>query len=142
MTPGKTVYVVTEGCYSDYRILAVFDDEAWAIEYVGPNEKKYVGPNEEKDDYSPRIEAYILNEPVLGIQGERRLFELDMTRNGNTDAVQQCHYAIDYRYPSFRLTWDNRLRALVYARDEKHAVKITNERRAMMIANGDWPETE
>lgn len=26
----------------------------------------------------------------------------------------------------------------VYARDEQHAVKIANERRSMMIANGEW----
>ena len=31
---GKTIYVVTEGCYSDYRILEVFENKDKAAAYI------------------------------------------------------------------------------------------------------------
>jgi hypothetical protein len=55
---GKTIYVVTTGCYSDYRIQAVFDDkpmaEAWVAEYNKERKKD--------DAYAAMIEEYPLNE--------------------------------------------------------------------------------
>jgi hypothetical protein len=55
---GKTIYVVTTGCYSDYRIQAVFDDKPMAEAWVAEHNKDY----DKDDDYAARIEKYPLNE--------------------------------------------------------------------------------
>lgn len=53
MTEERIAYVVTDGCYSDYRISAVFDNEEAA--------KAYVGDSDDRNGYGSRIERYTLN---------------------------------------------------------------------------------
>jgi hypothetical protein len=119
-----TIYVVTEGEYSDYHIIHAFIDkekaEACSAACRGSD-----------------IEEY--DSESLDMRGGLKEFVTEMDLDGNTTRIycsRACHEAsseADYwghAYPP-------RLHAVIHARDEQHATKIMNERRvAWILENG------
>lgn len=53
METERIAYVVTSGCYSDYGIEAIFDNEAAALEYIGDDT--------DESGYGKRIEEHTIN---------------------------------------------------------------------------------
>ncbi len=109
------VYIVTSGCWSD--IDRVFLDEATALEYVG-------------DDSDMRVEEYQTCSRVPQCVAWTKVW---MNRDGAVENVEQFDFFDDEDNPLdiapfFWVRTDN----------EERAIKVANERRARLIAEGGW----
>lgn len=134
MTP-KSVWVIEAGEYSDYQVVGVFSTRenaelvASAIGYGS-------------------IAEWDLDPGVDGLRQGHPRFRVLMLRDGSVESVEVqegWNAETFYVWPRSREPIyagkgiPDALNAWVWARDEKHAVKIVNEKRAQMIANGEWP---
>ena len=134
---NKSVFVVTSGCYSDYHIVGIYDTREKADQLV-----------KTLDDGN--VEEHVLNPFITEINKGLSIFTVEMKANGDTIRVERERCAPgDWDY-SYKLTatiepiccWKERNNAetifgkQVFARDEKHAVKIVNELRAQKLATG------
>lgn len=120
-----TIYVVTAGAYSDYHIVGVYSTMELAERC-----KEAVGADE--------IEEYELD------SGEFRLYDLGykywrVLFSGDTTNAKE-YKTYNEEYPKKTRVEYNRgtkvFGVCLYAKDEKHAVKIASEIRAQVIANG------
>ena len=125
------LYLVAAGEYSDYHLCGIYStlDKA---EYA----KKLYDANE--------IEEYTLDEIPAHPKG-MLLYSVAMKPDGNDSRVYQrdASEAEDaYEWKSYGKS--ERFEFQMWARDEEHAIKIANERRAQLIANNliniDWEE--
>lgn len=126
---NKTIYIVTEGEYSDYRICAVFDNKELAQKYI-----KATTSNSRWSD-EKEIEEWPLNELKKGY----KFFAVNMGKNGNS-TVEEANCIWGPRF--FKQYNEEFLKMNVMAKDEKHAIKIVNEKRVQLIANDMWGKTE
>ena len=135
------IYVVTEGEYSDYHVVAVFDNKDEAEQYAHIMAKSDV----EEYELNPELPTWI--NPNL------QLYYVWMQENGDSTCYQrsydlnnkekypQIHWDEKYRYPSGwvdKVFEGYQMLITVQAKDEKHAVKIANEKRIQLIANNQW----
>lgn len=126
-TPKK-IYVVTQGSYSDYRIIATYDNKEDADECAAQ-----YGPD-------AMIEEYDLN-PSLPYERGVRKYEVYMNKDGNADIYEgTCNSESIFFH---RSTGEIVASFVVLCRgDSDLAVKIANERRVMLIASGEWDKAE
>ena len=132
-------YVLTEGEYSDYHIVGVYStkENAEAV-------KRWIVA-EDDDSYIASlidIEEYELDPGVDAIRQGLNAYRTQMSWDGTTDGVYRVD--ADYDRESFigskiEANWWG-VSGQVFARDEQHAVKIVNEKRAQMIAAGMLPQ--
>lgn len=138
----KKVYAVSSGSYSDYRVNAVFSTKKLAEDFM-----RYIPDNDYND-----IEEYEINppEPDL-IKRGYAIWSVHMLRNGNVEYVEKCDMTL-WRIKDIGHTiwWRTQspaykgkempdvLTSKVWAKTEKQAIKIVNEHRVQMIANGEW----
>jgi hypothetical protein len=121
------VYIVSTGWYSDYDVRGIFSTKEKA-RYA---KKFWCSEN--------NIEPFELDE-LPEHPKDYFFFKVLMNRNGDSDSgVQRCEPSnsrMDFRVTAEWLTdhWS----FFVWARDEEHAIKIANERRAALIATGKW----
>lgn len=129
---AKTIYAVTSGSYSSYRVVALFSTREKAEDYKA---------TVLKDEYDSGIEEYQLDPDTTDLlRRGYSVWRVTMLRDGSTERVDRSdNGSYDVQdAPSFRI-WDRTvLAASVWAKSEKAAVKIANEKRAQMIANGEW----
>ena len=111
------VYVITKGCYSDYRIVGVSLDKKRAKEIA-----KAVDDSKESWLYEARVEEYdtdllatCLRYHVSYIQGR-----------WEAGADDYDEHQTNYMY--------NEKSFVVYAKDEEHAIKIAQDMRAEYLA--------
>lgn len=130
----EKVYVVTSGDYSDYCIDAIFSTPEKAQEYM-----EVVTDNNYND-----IQEYEVDIPIDADDFEKyswkgllsfgyKSFFVDMLKNGDGADAYQKHVSGTY----CKIEQDH-LHATVWAKNEEHAIKIVNEKRIQMIANGEW----
>jgi len=132
----KTVYILTEGDYSDYHIIGVYSTRELAQEAADAGFVRV----SVYSDYD--IEEHNLDEnsPPFGM----KCWRVRMLRNGDTlGDVERGdiggHGSMsDYIILTSRRKLTDEAYFFMWARDEKHAVKIANERRAQLIANNNW----
>ena len=129
----KKIYVVTAGCYSDYGIVAVFDDEALAEQLV-----QGVG-----EATGMTVETFDLNPGADALRQNLLPFLVQMKRDGS-EATGKVGSPDE---PSFDLTdleayvksrgdnYGDDVRGKCWARDEAHAIKIVNEKRLMALSS-------
>lgn len=142
----ETIYIVAHGAYSDYRVVAVFDTKEMAEEYRAWHKLDW-------------LEEFPLNPTLPQMRSGYNLYRVTMWRNGDTRAgngdthagaepVHEPAGSEDKTNLTFQCvsgtcdgtetkTWY--LLGDVLARDEQHAVKIANEKRTQLIAEGKWP---
>ena len=119
------VYMVTDGKYSDYSVDGIYS----TMKKAELAKKLYDSSNEivemEVDHYPDHPEGMFY-------------YKVRMDSAGNTDHVRIYNAA--YKGEHVWLPWgDGSCVAFnVWARDEEHAIKIANERRIMLLANGEW----
>lgn len=137
----KTVYAVSEGSYSDYHVVAVFSSKEKAEEF------RRLFPNA---DYN-ETEEYELDPAVVNLAKRGyNAYRIFMLRDGSVERAEVL--AMDYYHENsteiFRRSGNpyligkgkgtDVLNATVWAKSEKHAIKIVNEKRAQLIALGKW----
>ena len=121
------VYLVTDGDYSDYRVLGAFSSREKA-----EHAKLLYAANNNIEEYEldavpespPGLFAYVV---LMEISG-------DVNRMWQESVVGfKSKWHPGDLYGSAPVAWFR-----IWARDEQHAVKIANEWRAQIIAMGLW----
>ena len=133
----RKVWVIEDGEYSDYHVVGVFSSEGNA-ELV----QKSVGGT---------IAEWDLDPAVAELRRGLTRWQVLMLRDGSTESVKRTELR-SYQIGQTAWIWPRStapayagtgipdcLNAEVWARNEKHAVKVVNEIRAQKIANGQWP---
>jgi hypothetical protein len=146
-----TIYIVTTGEYSDYRVDAVFDNEEAANNYIENNRDRSVNKQGELDDFDHyELLPWEMNSSCPLIK-DRIMWNVHMRKDGETQSVSrapnsselECEFSDDWDWEKYRgMRPLPLLFARVEARDEQHAVKIVNERRIQLIAEDKWLNDE
>jgi hypothetical protein len=141
------IYAVSSGDYSDYHIEAIFESEELAQKYLKEKidelKEKYGKDHEYWNEYR-EIEVYILNKKKMDIG----YYNVGMYKNGNVRNVYKRNGRIDADEEVMIKQFKEReehnkqrinkiINCLIFcvsAKDEKHAIKIANERRTQLIA--------
>jgi hypothetical protein len=127
----QMMYVITEGEYSDYSIVAVFSTKQLA--------QKFIDAHKASRWSSPRIEEYELDPRQGALNLNHKPFAVRMERCGD---VVECEHSEVLNTterdsePSFDR--EGNLHDVVWAKNGDHAVKIVSERRRQLIANNEW----
>lgn len=138
----KKVYAVNAGSYSDYRVEAIFSTRKLAEAFM-----KAVP----ESDYN-EIAVFELNPPTADlIKRGYKIWQVHMLIDGTTEIVHKTDtdlYAVTTtghsiwrrtQAPAYRGKGiPDILTSTVWAKTEKQAIKIVNEHRVQMIANGEW----
>ena len=127
MSENKTlVYVVTSGEYSSYDIQGVFTDKILAGELVDKLNEAWKDLHEKV-----RIEEFYLNLPV----DEFEVTTVRMTKEGS---VLEVLHSVGRDTGTHGFDHPGNLLWSIYGKDEERAIKVTNEKRAQLIANNLW----
>jgi len=131
------VYIVTSGAYSDYQINAIFSTKENAERY---NKIYASGDFEDIEEFEVDDEMALINRII---DEKITIYLVCMDRDGNIKEVMK-------ESPSVSLVEElltGKQRPVLYAdcmdmcviaKDEKHAIKIVNEKRVQLIANNEW----
>lgn len=144
MSESKKVYVVTSGDYDDYAIIAFFSTKEKAEKYCEAKNKCIKSGEHVDVEHDYDIEVYDLDDPNCdnGLLPFRIVMEYSgYIHHGDYWDFNEdrCKNGEVSEYYPFR---PNPKTFYVMAKDLKHAVKIANEKRIMMIADGAWKYTE
>lgn len=141
------VFLVTQGSYSDYGVVAVFDSRELAEAMVsGRREPEYYD-----------IEEYELNPGAARRADGFSMWFVKMRQDGSTLQVEDWGFAWEEDEKEASLAIETAyadaghrrtttvvvgvaMEARVWARERQQAVKIVNERRAQWIADGRWAQ--
>ncbi len=119
------IYIVTAGTYSDYSILAVFTDEKAANEYITEYNKA---------EYKHRDDA-VIEEWDTDLPPTEWYYTLvRMTKEG--EVLETTTSFGDSDYSSFDV--NGNFFCKVKTKDVQRAIKVTNEKRAQLIAEDRW----
>jgi len=122
-------YVVTEGSYSSYHVIAVFTTRRKARQFITTLCR------------DASIETYDLDVPI---PQEYKAGLRKWTVNTHYDSMAQPFLADWSDRVGERLVWWDKskgirvLTVVAFAKDEKHAIKIANEKRAQWIVEKKW----
>lgn len=121
-----TMYLVSDGCYSSYRILGVYSTK----ENAQKAHQLFRADND--------IEEYVLDEMPEHPPGVLH-YRVDIDRDGDVKDVRKesVEEFPDYTWAPYGQFRDF-VHIHVWAEDEKHAVKIANEMRVRLIVLGEW----
>ena len=130
------IYIVTSGCYSDYAIDAVFTNKKTAEVFAD----KIDGEVEIWETSPSNLMDRITHDKIFCVR---------MDKEGNTDLVMEEDFdsceikkAIEKKTEVFKAVGGYCMITYMFAENEKHAVKIANERRVQLIANNEWDKKE
>ena len=125
MEGKEFIYIVTQGSYSSYNILAVFKTEDEAGQFVALF----------KDDYDmPRIEPWPTGDPSY-IYETMHLFQYGMDKDGQltwctpeteNDGTREDHITKGKCFSGYTLAYS-----------PEHVAKIANEKRVQLIERGE-----
>lgn len=122
----KTIYLVSQGEYSDYHICGAFSSEEAAQFFIDNSDIK--GEYDEM-----RIEPHNLDPFINEMKSGLSYFFVRMGLNGDnayTDKQQPTSWDREYINKNRNYFYTH-----CWAKDETHAIKIANERRIQAIAN-------
>jgi len=122
------LYLVSDGSYSDYRILGIYSSMELA-------ERARALFNADNELESWDLDAIPDHPPGL------LPWIVDMDRDGNSKSTRRRSMEGHDNYPWCPSHYDNLVSYYVWAENEAHAVKIANERRVQLIASGDYTES-
>jgi hypothetical protein len=141
---GRIVFAVNSGSYSDYSVRALFSTREKAEAFMA------AVPDGDYND----IQEFELDPPAADmLRRGYAVWYVTMLRDGTAEAVVRRDASL-YAVTSVGdvVLWErtkapaykgkgipDALRIDVWAKDEKSAIKIANEKRAQFIAEGKWP---
>lgn len=126
------VYCSTMGEYSSYRIIAVFSKKEDAIKC-----QEAMEPDND-------IVEYELDQFPRAYRDGFMAFRVWMYRNGDNNVGLDDSESDDTEEISVQFwSWESApknegIYARIYAKSKEHATKIANEKRAELIASGEW----
>ena len=125
------VYLVTTGDYSDYRVSAAFSTKDLAQAYIDVG-----GMSVQSYGNDARIEEFEMDEP----NDWGYVTSVYMLRNGKSWGLGTCW--VHRPHPEqelYQFTRDSKaLRCKVLTWFHERAIKVTNELRIRLIAEGEW----
>jgi len=127
----KSIWVIEQGSYSDYRVVGVFSTKESAEKFMGLMDDGYETPSIDEWPLDPMVDE--INKGLLP-------FALSMDIDGNTKYVRKAegYNMIDGLYVCERAQWhDDAVHGTCWATDEQHAVKIANEFRTGQLISGN-----
>jgi hypothetical protein len=138
----EKVYAVSSGSYSDYKVNAIFSTKELAEEF------KSLVPNPEYND----IEEYDLDPLTTDlIKRGYSVWTIHMLIDGAVESAEKAGtglYSVTHtghylwrrtRAPAYKGKGiPDILQSDVWAKTQQAAIKIVNEHRTQLIANGDW----
>lgn len=137
----KTIWVIEAGYYSDYRVVGVFSSKKNA---------ELVLKNLKGDYEEPSISEWSLDPAVSELNAGYRLWSGTMLRDGTVERCEEQELS-SYDVSASLELWrrssapfckgksvQDCLHGTVFAKDQKHAIKIFNEHRTQLIAAGKW----
>ena len=120
------IFLITSGSYSDYQFHAAFTDEG--------NAEKYVKSFGLSNNFA--IERCKLNPHTKEVNENYKPYDLVMTKEGECvgieNADEHSNFDMWFSYDKKRLV------LCLFAKDETHAIKIANEKRAQILAANLW----
>jgi len=131
------IFIVTSGAYSDYHIDAVFSTKENAEKY---NNIYASGDFEDIEEFEVDEAMSLINR----IRDEKiTIYLVCMDRDGNVKETRKESPSISLVKELLsgkhrRILYADCMDMYVIAKDEKHAVKIVNEKRVQLIANNEW----
>lgn len=145
----KTIWVVEQGEYSDYRVVGIFTTKCNAQKVMDA-----LNNGTDEGDYGrATIDEWGLDPSVAELNQGMSIFVVRMRKDGFTEEsyAQELSFftlgrvgARIWRRSQIQLAgyagMPDVLEAFVWATDEKHAVKIANEKRIEFIAMGKWDD--
>lgn len=127
---SKTIYVVTSGSYSDYGILAVFDDRALADEFV---KRRNEGPHYE----DAGIEEWELNPSGEALRKGMAHYAVWLKEWEAVDIDDIRVTSAELSKPTeYQWTRGKSVQMVVIAKDVEHAAKIGTEKRMIWMTQG------
>ena len=140
----NTIWVIEKGSYSDYRVVGVYSTKEGA-------ELVCARINGEGSYEPATVAEWPLDPGVEAINQGLAPFTVWMLRDGTTEKCVQYDDDFEYTFNDSLTIWrrsgapayrgqhvQDCLTGRVFAKDSIHAIKIVNERRVQMIANGEW----
>ena len=130
------IFIVTSGDYSDYGIDSVYSTKENAEKYI----KLYPSIRYEIEEFDVDEEMALINR----IRDEKiTIYLVCMDRDGNVKEIRKESPRISLVEELLagkhrRVLYADCMDLCVIAKDEKHAIKIVNEKRTQMIANNEW----
>lgn len=138
----KKVYAVSSGSYSDYRVDAIFSSRKLAEDFIATI----------KDNNYNDIEEYEIDPPTVDlICRGYSVWRVHMLKDGTTERVERMG---NDKYDVMNIghaIWERTkapayqgkgipdiLTSTVWAKTKRQAIKIVNEKRTQMIAEGKW----
>jgi len=129
-TQSKSIWIIEQGEYSDYHVVGIFSTKE--------NAEKAFHIIDSSSYASPKIVEYKLDPGVEELNQGLTLYNVLMEANGDTVHVEKfLVYDFDDIPEISILITTKRILAMIFATSKTHAVKIVNERRIQMIANGE-----
>ena len=124
----KEIYLITAGEYSDYHIIAVFDDHQLAKNFADIF-KKNASPCDHLE-----IETWKLNPHEDQLDTKRKPFFVTIDKDGVVTRCEEdiSHYR--FRDNGMSFTFDKKINVHCLAKHKQHAIKIANEKRAQILA--------
>ena len=128
----KEIYLVSQGCYSDYGVIGVFEKVEDA--------QLFIDKFSTEDSYDKmEIETRALNPFIPELKQGLESYRVRMSKNGDVkksekqDSVPSINVTKDFFF-------DIQLNLVVdcMAADSQHAIKIANERRIAALAENRW----
>lgn len=122
---NKKIYVVTSGSYSDYHIDGIFDDKGLAQSFI------------DSFDIRDSWDKMSIEEWDLNGGGYKKGLKFYFVRfKPNSSDVENVNLDLDPDNEiCFGIDIGGGFYIKVWGKDEKHAIKVANEKRAMYLAN-------
>ncbi len=136
---GKSVWVIEHGQYSDYSVIGVYTTKEKAQLVCDTINKDII-----YDEAT--IAEWPLDPAADELANGMSRYYVSMRWDGTTDEVTRGevhYYDLDDETRAYQ-RFDHKDRKVLgktftmWARDEKHAIKIANERRTRLISEGGW----
>ena len=127
----KSIWVIEQGSYSDYRVVGVFSTKESAEKFMALMD---VGQE------TPSIDEWPLDPMVDEINKGLLPFAISMDIDGNTERIRKAdgHNMNGGLLACQSAAWnDDGVYGTVWAKDEQHAVKIANEFRTGQLIAGN-----
>lgn len=133
----KTIYIVTSGDYSDYRINSVFDTRDKAEKFIEHIREKV----SEYDAKYCTVEEWELNKFYSEIERGLRCFSVHYPDIENGDSFiaeeEKPRDGNERHWQSILVNrTDTNYMVYVWAKDKQLALKIANEKRVQYLASG------